>query len=248
MKLLQCAKEDTFKYYKEYFNELEDGINFYVEKRILESTSYLIRFKEQIIGIVSIEKESWITGFYIFRQHRASYFEILDTIIEENHIQHIYMTDKDKVLVEYIKSNSYPSEIHAYNFSYSRENTIDFEMELLPNSDIPALVKTYGEFLEYNNVNLEETEFYVFRKNCKLICLGFYEQYQIINRASVAMIVHPDYRKQGYGAKILQFLAQQLQSKNIPINARCWVKNKASRMTLLRAGYVISSHTINVHI
>lgn len=246
-KLRRANKNDVKKLYSDYFTRLQDGINFYVEKRILASQSFLI-IDDVVLGIFSVDTEGCLTGFYIINNYIEKYSDALDYVLEEKHIEKIYLTTKDHLFLNEIEKRKYSKEIHSFNFIYTDSCNTDFQMELIPKEEVNTLLPIFGEFLEYNSVNLMKTDLYIYKNDHTYVCLGFYEKYKLINRASVAMIVNPQYRKQGYGTKTLQFLACLLQAKNIPIYSRCWVGNITSKKTLLKAGYQISSETIYVYI
>lgn len=245
MKLVKANDFEMKNLYQMYFFELIDGVNGYLERRILESQSFLI-VDEQVVGICSIDEENWLTGFYIRKEFHEKYETYFNLVMTLKKIKNIYMTSKDAKLFKVVQKRDYFSEIHSYNFKYENPFPIDFKMELVPQEETDKLLSVFSDFLEYNDVDLNHIDLYLHSIGEEMIALGFYIPFKIINRACVAMIVNPEYRNQGYGVKTLQFLGNLLDAKGIPINARCWVKNELSKATLLRAGYEITSETLKI--
>lgn len=57
----------------------------------------------------------------------------------------------------------------------------------------------------------------------------------------IGMVVHPDYRRRGIGAFILQELSKVCEEKGLVPRAGCFVEHEVSRRTLERAGFEVSS-------
>ena len=245
MKIVNAKQKQIEEYYKQYFQEIPRGINGYLEKRILSSSSFLI-VDGDIVGIFSVDDDLFLTGFYLIATERERYSELLSFVIEKKGIKSIYMSTEDKKLLKEINRRDYIIETHTYNFSFDIECISNFDMVLVSVEEVEDLIPYFGEFLEYNNVDPYTKKMYIHVEGGEPICLGFYEKYKLINGACVAMIVNPKYLNQGYGTKTLQFLISHLQKGNINVTARCWVQNIASKKTILRAGFTQTSEVIKV--
>jgi GNAT superfamily N-acetyltransferase len=60
----------------------------------------------------------------------------------------------------------------------------------------------------------------------------------------VGMVVHPDWRRKGMGSLILQEMGKVCESRGLIPRAGCFVDHELSRLTLSRAGFVLSSRML----
>ena len=121
-------------------------------------------------------------------------------------------------------------------------------MELAKSEDGIVLEEIFGDIItNYENKILNNQLYFSRDETGEIICLGAIEPMILSeNKACIAMKVVASKRGKGYGVKIVQFLVQELHQKKYKVNARCWVKNEASKATLLKAGFNISNMLVKV--
>lgn len=230
---LDYAKE----VYKKYFDELEYGIDGYYETRIINSKHYSI-IDTDVVGICSIDDENWLTALYVFPENRERYENIFGFIVECSFVKKILFTTKDLLFTSIVKKNKYVLEDQAYNFIMKKSIKTNYEMEYAKIADVETISNTFGDFVKDYKQKIKDNQLFVRYERGQLVSLGFYDPFKIYEkRACIAMKVVESERRKGHGVKVLEFLIQHLQSNNIFVNARCWIKNEASRKTLLKTGF-----------
>lgn len=239
--MIKTNNDLTLSLYRDYIQLLGYGIDGYVERLIRQSDTYLI----EDLGFFSVYEQT-LVGLHFFDQDVQTYKKYLDAILSEFDIDTILFPSNDKVLMTLY--SSYDVLDQAYNYLYPNPVKTDFKMKVATASDKEGIYDVFGAFLNYNEVPYDDTIIYYHKENDDFVSLGFYEKYLIDNRACVAMIVNEQYRKKGYGTKTLHFLVQELQQKNIKVNARCYVLNHASRKTLLKAGFIDSNKLLKIEL
>ncbi len=249
MKIIPAKKEEVLSLYKKYYDELKYGIDGYYERTMLEGDNFLI-IGEEVMGIYSVYEERGITGFYVLEKFKERYEEILSYVLDNTTETLLFMTNKDKLLLSEIDRRGYDCEIQSYNFFVKENITTEFTMTLANIDEVDEIEKIFGDFAKNYQEKITKKELYVKKdKLDKYICLGFYEPLTLDpNKACVAMKIVEDERKKGYGYKTVQFIIQTLQDKNITPNARCWVKNHASKKTLEKSGFINSNEVLIVHL
>lgn len=234
------------KYLKDYAKMLEYGIDGYYERRINNSNFYIL-YDLDIVGIVCVDNDKYLTCFYIFDEYLDNYLDYFLYSMNYLDINNILFTSKDEVLYGLLKSLNYEILDQSYNFIYPNKVDIEFDMILMNKENKHQVLELFEDFLVYNNVDIDNTKIYLHYDGNTLVSLGLYEYIKLYeNKACIAMIVNPEYRLKGYGYKTIQYLVSVLQSKGITPNARCYYKNIASKNTLIKAGFVLSNKLLKI--
>jgi L-amino acid N-acyltransferase YncA len=85
---------------------------------------------------------------------------------------------------------------------------------------------------------------YVLEKAGQIVATGGFLTHYNFPFADLYMEVHPDQRRKGYGSLLLQEIKTACyQSGRVPA-ARCNVENKASKATLLKAGFAVVGYLL----
>ena len=247
MILKKASREIAIKMYREYYHLLKYGIDGYHERTMVDGDSYLL-FDNEVKGIISIHEERGLTGFYILDQFLYEYSTILSFVLALPEVTNIMFSTKDTLFTEEITRRQYKTEIQAYNFLLDEELETDYKMELATIDDIELYKTTFGDFIKDYEIKIQNKELYIkYDSKGEFISLGAYDP-MILNpkRACIAMKVVESQRQKGYGVKTILFLNQILKEKNMIPNARCWVKNKPSKKTLLKSGFKVSNLLLRV--
>ena len=132
--------------------------------------------------------------------------------------------------------------IQAYNFDVIDKIDAEIDMVRIDKSNRKQVYEKFKEFIDYNNMKINEIESFVYIKSSKILSFGALEPLVLNpNRYCLSMIVDNESRGKGIGFKTVKFLINYLQSKNLEANARCYVKNDVSKKTLLKSGMRISN-------
>ncbi|HAQ56692.1 MAG TPA: hypothetical protein DCR44_04770 [Acholeplasmatales bacterium] len=241
MKHQECRNEDIISIYRQYYQRIHGGIDGYYEKTILDSPIYEI-YTNVTLAYFSVHPTRGLTSLVVLPEHNESYETIFSYVIGLPLFTHILFSEKDEQFVDQMKKNNIPYEIQAYNFEANQKSVSSLRMNAVKNKDLDRIRKEFGEFIEYNQISLENKRAFYYAQDDKMISFGALEPLRLNeNRFCISMVVSEAYRKKGYGSETVKFLIEYLQSKNLECNARCYVHNEASRKTLIKSGLVISN-------
>lgn len=228
--------------FKDYYNSIQGGIDGYYEKTIVNSNHYVLMC-EDIIGYFTVHTERGLTSLIVLDEFIGLYEEIFRYVTSLDIVDKILFTENDELFLKYIQKYNFDYEIQAYNFEVNKKITSHFQMDKVDNAIIEEVLLLFGEFIQYNNMDLKQIDSFHYKEDNDVISFGALEPMLLNeNRYCISMIVNEKYRQLGYGSKTIQFLINYLQSNNKEVNARCYVKNEVSKRTLLKSGMTISNH------
>lgn len=241
MRYEKTTKEKVLKHYKDFYRQIGGGIDGYYETTIFDADLYYI-YDEEIIGCFSVHETRGLTSL-ILLDNTLDYSDVFTYVLGLNLFNKLLFTEKDVKFFNEVKSRGISYEIQSYNFDAEKDIESDLDMMLLAKSDIPKVMEIFGEFIRYNNMDLEKIDSFVYKDRDYFVGFGGLEPMDINpDRYCLSMIVSNLYKRQGYGARIVKFLISYVHSKGKEINARCYVKNEISKKTLLNSGMRISNY------
>lgn len=225
--------------FKQYYLDIQGGIDGYYEKTILDADIYEVVDKSTM-AYFSIHCDRGLTSLVALKAYAELYIDIFDFVIKLPLFDKILFTENDSNFLECVQNHNINYEVQAYNFDVKEQ--IESSIGLIPvdkfSSDLAKLY--FNEFIVYNNIDLDSIESFIYKKGNEAISLGAIEPLKLnANRYCISMIVNEKYRQKGYGCETVKFLIQYLQSKNREVNARCYIKNEISKNTLLKSGMYI---------
>ena len=242
----QKIKEYPIDVLKSYYKSISGGIDGYYEKTIINADVYIVK-DVKIMAYFSVHSERGLTSLIVIHEFQHKYDEIFEFVMKSNLFNNILFTGKDKMFFESVKKHKLKYKVQAYNFESSMNMNTSFKMKKVNNENINLVIDQFSEFIQYNQMDINEIESFLFEDNGNIICFGALEPMVINeNRYAISMIVNEQFRGQGYGTKVVQFLVQYVQQKGKEINARCYVLNEVSKKTLLRSGLTISNMLFKV--
>ncbi len=232
--------------YRLFYKKISGGIDGYYEKTILEGDCYEV-YEENTLAYFTLHKERGLTSLVVLEDYETRYTELFNFVLGLNVFDKMMFTENDLSFLSEVQKRGFLIETQSYNFEVNKEVKSEIQMTPTTTSELEALHETFGEFIKYNEMNLRNMASFYLMENDDLIAFGGLESLILNeNRFCISMIVNEQYRGQGYGSEVVRYLIEFLQLNLLEVNARCYVKNEASKRTLLRAGMVISNTLLKV--
>lgn len=230
--------------YKDYYKIISGGIDGYYEKTILEADCYEV-IDINKIAYFTVHKARGLTSLLVLES--TIYEDIFDYVIALPFVTRILFTGKDELFMNNVKRHNLPIELQAINFESNIAINSNFKMIETKENDISNIYHQFQEFIDYNQLNLNEIKSFYFMENNEIICFGALEPMTLNpKRFCISMIVNETYRRKGYGKETVKFLINHLQKASLEVNARCYIKNEASKHILLASGLEISNYLYKV--
>lgn len=227
--------------YQDYYKQINGGIDGYYEKTILDGDLFEV-FESDVIAYFTIHEDRGLTSILVLNKYQIIYQIIFDFIIDLPLFENMLFTENDKSFLKNIERLGIKYEVQSYNFADKEEIFSSLKMKRVGSCDEERIKQVFGNFIEYNRINLKETESYYFEENNQIISFGGFESMILNNkRYSIFMIVNEQFYEKGFGTETVKFLVELIQSRNYECNARCYVNNIASKKTLLRSGLTLSN-------
>lgn len=241
MEYRKCNVDDILLKYQKYYNEINGGIDGYYEKTILKADIYEV-IDQSVVAYFSIHSTRGLTSLYVLEQYKVAYDMIFDFVITLPLFSNIMFTENDIQFLNHIQKSGIRYEIQAYNFKATKPIISSINMKPTTKIDHDKVMNKFVDFIEYNDILLDDIESFIYEINSELISFGAIQPLRLNeNKYCISMIVNDNYREKGFGTETVKYLVEYLQKKNLDCNARCYIHNEASRKTLLKSGLVISN-------
>ncbi len=218
------------------------------------SNKYFIKNNQINIGYIIISTKNILLEFFLINEYIPLCEEIFKLIIEKLLIKKVYCKSFDFLLLKCCITFYKSIKIKGVLF----RDIINKNIELpLPNISVRlGDPQDFAKILIFKKDFFEcEGEIRYFLENKKLIL--FFIENEILgcgifsrtikNRPDydIGMVVHPKYRRKGFGAYIINYLKEYCYKNNFRPTCGCAFENIASRRTLEKAGF-ISKHNLLV--
>lgn len=227
--------------YKQFYKDIKGGIDGYYEKVIFDSTIYEV-YTNTIVAYFTVNKDRGLTSLVVLPDYNSIYSDIFKFVISLPLFSKILFTENDIRFYKSMIKNKIDYEIQAYNFTADKPMQSMLKMKESKPEDYHRITETFGEFIKYNHIKIEQVKSFYFLQGNEMISFGALEPLRLNkNRYCISMIVNERYRQQGYGTEIVKYLISYLQKNNLECNARCYVLNEPSKRTLLKSGLKISN-------
>jgi GNAT superfamily N-acetyltransferase len=241
--ILKCDFLDIKEYISEYYINNKIVVDSFWEGQIRESNYYKIMYNNDIIGYFAINKESTLTLFNVFEEHRNISQELFTTIKKYENVREALIPTGDEFFISHAIDNYVRIEKQAYFAIYTDKipkKIINIELEL---ANIDKDIETLNLCHDFLKDVIEDSkksidiEIYIARFEKDVIGFGIIDYQKIVSiYASTGMIVREEYRQIGYGANILNELKNIASSKGYITLSGCWYYNHLSKKTMESAG------------
>jgi len=232
--------------YKLFYKNIGGGIDGYYEKVIVEADVYEIK-KGSSLGCFTIHETRGLTSLIVYPKFKHMYDEIFNYVIALPMVHTVLFTETDKDFMDCVIKHKFKYEVQSLNFLIDKRIVSDLEMVSVLQENHQELRSEFGDFIDYNEIDLTKTQAFYYKENGIYICFGALEPMILSeNRFCISMIVNEAYRNQQYGTKTIEFLIHYLQKHHCEANARCYVENEVSRKTLIKSGMTRSNYLFKI--
>ena len=202
------------------------------------SDSYIIRRDGVDVGYGSVKGKEELTDrdsifeFYLQANYRKDSTSIFEQLISLTKPKFLECQTNDTFLTSLVFEFS--NNIHS--------DTILFEDHLKTDLKIPdtEFRKRKDKEVTFSHRFDGEPGDYVLIKNGVVVATGGFLLHYNIPFADLYMEVNPEFNNQGFGSYILQEVKKECYLAGRVPAARCNIKNKISRSTLIKAGMRVS--------
>lgn len=242
MKYGQVNIQKVLHQYKQFYETIGGGIDGYYEKVILEADVYEI-VEESSLGCFTVHRTRGLTSLIVYPEYKHRYDEIFSYVVSLPLIRAILFTGNDLDFMNCIEKHKIDYEVQSLNFTVDDSITSTLKMVAVQKENHQQIESQFGEFLDYNGIDLNTIKAFYYKQNDIYICFGAVEPLNLNeNRYCLSMIVNESFRRKNYGTETIKFLIQYLQERHLEANARCYVKNEVSRTTLIKSGMKFSNY------
>lgn len=170
-------------------------------------------------------------------------FYVLPTWLNKAHFLFTHLLEVSKVQYLECQTNDFLMSSMMYEFARNiSSDTILFEDHFVTNFKQPEIIFRFREKEE--KIFTKEAGEYVLEKEGEVVATGGFLLHYNFPFADLYMEVHPKYRQQGLGTYIIQELKKACYRAGRVPAARCNIKNKASKATLIKAGLRVCGYML----
>jgi GNAT superfamily N-acetyltransferase len=186
-------------------------------------------------GIEERNDRNSVFEFYLIPSYRQQVAAIFSAFVAESKVHWIESQSNDgpltALLYEFGKNIS--SEVILFKDLISADLAIE-NVHFRP-------IRDSDQVFEHTS---EPVGHYVLEKDGQIVATGGYLTHYNFPFADLYMEVHPQHRRKGYGSLLLQEIKKVCYHAGRVPAARCNRENKASKATLLKAGFAVAGYLL----
>lgn len=243
-----------------YFNSIPEPqelflellINPYKELDTKPPKKYLIKIKETDIGYCIVNSEDIILEFYLIDNYIPICEDIFKLVLTKLSISKAFCKSFDSVFLKCCITYHKSLKLEGILFRDMIEKDVEkphpnLKFRIGESEDFSQISLFKEGFFENNGelkVYLDNKRLFCFLINDEIIGCGIFSRI-IKNRPDfdIGMVVHPKYRRKGFGTYIINHLKNFCLENNWRPICGCGIENIGSRHTLEKAGFV-SKHNL----
>ena len=245
--------------------DLRQYVNNYFEQGIInyQANSVGVFSGHQVIGYACIGTvgpyRDAVLEYYLLRSHRKEAAAVLHELKTKYACKSWFVSTHDSFALPLMLDMSISHYVSGYMFSASGQSEIDAartyqtEFALTNLDDLESVYSLeiqddyYSGDIEGVRSEIEAGSSYSLRMGEDLVGTGFVVKLERTPRfADIGMIVHPAYRRQGWGTHIIQCLMHECSRLGLVPTACCDSKNLNSRRTLETVGFYLDGCALRV--
>ena len=235
---------DLIKIRNQYLDNCFESIELFLELQIRTGFGYMVYFKEREIGYFICGKDNTLLEYYLLPQYQKRADIIMKKVIKNLKIHSAYCHSFDFLMASCCMD--FQKKVSSFGYLFRRYQKIVYEQR-----NFTTRIASTSDFDIIRNINeavfeneeeiidtIERENIRLFESNNHLIGFGIFQRI-MPNRPEydIGMLVIPEYRKQGWGTLIVQYLADDCIFNNFRPTCGCAIENWGSRKCLEKAGF-----------
>jgi GNAT superfamily N-acetyltransferase len=238
--------------HKEYIKTLAEPIDGYWENvTIGRSECYEITYDEKVVGHFFVSLDKTLVQFHVSKEYCTYATEIFEYVIKSDIVENAAVSTKEPEFLSLCLDYQKNVVADAYLFTDSKKVKCELDgfrnlsFRLAQRVDIDTIrSKCEAAFEGYHEDLIKNDQLFVLYDGDSLLGIGEFritksnEQF-----GDIGMIVVEEYRRKGVGTYIITKLKEHCYKNKLKPMACCDIKNRASKKTLERSGF-ISNHRI----
>jgi GNAT superfamily N-acetyltransferase len=244
------------KFILDYYTANNITVDSFWESEVTGSNFYTIKYKDEIIGYFGIKQKTVLCLFNVFEKYRNRSQKIFETVKRYEEVMQALVPTGDEYFLSLCLDNYVRIEKQAYFSRYVDENKPseikNLEFILADVEKDAAILDICHDFLKDIIRDIKEKaekpEIYIVKDGNEVIGFGVVEYHKIVTGyGSSGMIVREEYRRQGYGANILNGLKGIIKRKGYTAVSGCWYYNHNSLKTMESAGGYSKTRLLRIY-
>jgi len=245
---IESADPETIRLLREkYLASLLLAQEYYLEIQIKTSAFYLILEGERSAGYFILTPENVLLEYFLLPEWEYRLDDIFGQILREFSIKKALCKSFDSALLSccygfqkstratgilFREFREKPTQTAGVGITVRRAVMADEARIIAVNEEVFDHPEEVSEYIQAQQIFLFET-------GNQLVGFGIYSQVFPGRRDyDIGMLITRDYRKQGYGAFIIQYLINFCRQNGWNFSAGCDINNIASRRCLEKAGFI----------
>lgn len=228
----------------QYLEDCFESIELFLELQIRTGYGYKVYFKEQEIGYFICGMDNTLLEYYILPQYQKRADTIFKRMVSNLKIHKAYCHSFDFLMLSCCMD--FQKKVTNCGYLFRRYHKIEFEKRQF-NTRLGAM----SDFEMINNANeaafdneeeiidtIKRENIRLFESDRHLVGFGLFQRI-IPHRPEydIGMFVVPEFRKQGWGTLIIQYLADECLLNHFRPTCGCAADNWGSRKCLEKAGF-----------
>lgn len=232
---------------RQHLNDLYEAQELYLELKVQTANVYQIHYEQQPIGYIIIDQDHTALEFYVINPYQTRSDIIFAEIVKTYGITKALCQSFDFTFLSCCLSIQKAVKVLGIHFrEYTptprKRHDTDIAVRLATPADEPTIASINEEIFESPDeitMVITNQNMFIFEKSGDLLGFGIFQRV-IPGRPEfdIGMLVHRNYRKQGYGTYIIQYLADYCQQQGWRPICGCAVENIGSRKCLEAAGFI----------
>ncbi len=245
-------KEDIEVFFDEHMDMLSGNYDNFMVKKILNSKFYSIEFKDVLIGYYAVNDDV-ITQYYIVRNYMFLAARILVDILEENHLDYIFVPTFNEFLLSLLFEFLIEYKVERYVFSDSSRQIPDpvFPKKFLRManlSDLEAINEASYDFIEDLEDKILKREVYLLEDQ-EIMGIGFIEDnkfFEYCKRIGVYTVTK--YRHKDVARSLIIHLKDMVHALDYIPFPSCSRNNIYARKAFEGAGFIKISSVLKIKV
>jgi GNAT superfamily N-acetyltransferase len=245
-------EEGKFKLHKEYIKTLAEPIDGYWENvKVCRSECYEVIYDKKVVGHFFVSSDKTLVQFHISKEYYTYSSEIFEYVIKSDIVQNAAVSTKEPEFLSLCLDYQINVVTDAYLFTdnkkikYELDGFRNLSFRLAKTVDIDTIRnKCEAAFDGYHEDLIANDQLFVLYDKDSLLGIG---EFRIMKSneqfGEIGMNVTEEYRRKGIGTYIITKLKEHCYNNKLKPMACCDIKNRASKKTLEKSGF-IGNHRI----
>jgi len=248
VQFIEISDPDTINTFREkYLESLPWAQEYYLEIQIKSAIFHLVHIGDAAAGYFILSPENVLLEYFLLPEWEYRLDEILGRILREFSVRKALCKSFDSALLSccygfHKNTRAVGVLFREYQEKTTQTSGAGIAVRRAVMADEARIIAVNEEVFDHPeevSEYIQAQQIFLFETGGQLIGFGIYSPVFPGRRDyDIGMLIVPEYRKQGYGAFIIQYLINFCQQNGWNFSAGCDINNIASRRCLEKAGFI----------